>query len=74
MTPGTVVEVVRGPWQGRIGVIEPFDPEWGGVREGGIVVRLRAGCAGRPALERVVVDETEVAAVDLRHPSGRVAG
>lgn len=73
MTPGTVVEVVRGPWQGRFGVVEPFDPEWGGVREGGLVLRLRAGCAGRPTLERVVIDEADVVAVDLRMPRGRGA-
>ena len=68
--PGTVVEVVRGPWQGRIGVVEPFDPEWGGVREGGVVVRLRAGCAGRPGVERVVLEDRELAVVDLRVREG----
>lgn len=67
--PGALVEITGGPWQGRLGTVEPMDPEWAGVAEGGLLVRLRS-VAGRPEVERVVVLAGEVAVVDLR---GRAA-
>lgn len=66
MTPGAIVEVVSGPWQGRVGVVEPIDPEWAGVPYGSLLVRLRSGCAGRPQAERVVVLAGDVMPVELR--------
>ena len=65
MTPGTVVEVISGQWCGRIGEVEPFDPEWVGVAHGAVLLRLVA-VGRRPPVERVVVSRTEVVVVDLR--------
>lgn len=65
MAPGTFVEITSGPWQGRLGTVEKYDPEWVAVPLGSLMVRLRHA-AGRPEVERVVVLAGEVTAVDLR--------
>ncbi len=67
MTPGTVVHIVEGAWAGRVGTVEPFDPEWAGVTDGALLVRLYA-VPQRPQLERVVVLNSDVEVVDLRGP------
>lgn len=57
MTPGAIVEVVSGPWQGRVGVIDCLTVE-------GIAVRFRP-VAGH-ARETAVVQVPDVRVVDLR--------
>lgn len=57
MTPGAVVEVVSGPWQGRVGVIDCLTVE-------GVAVRFRP-IAGH-ARETAVVQVQDVRVVDLR--------
>lgn len=57
MTPGAVVEVVSGPWSGRIGVIDC-------VMVDGIAVRFRP-VAGH-AREVAVVQVPDLRVVDLR--------